>query len=363
MVKGSSAIIMVRNKKSGGIKMKKIIMYFLVLVVIIGSLLGCQSQTEKPVVETPVVESSTNEPADPVETVEAGWVPQKDIKAIIPFGPGGGSDILTRKIMEYMDLPVNMVAVNIEGGAGLVGAQETANSKADGYTILAHNPMNLISQGLTGNNDLWKQLTVISFIVDDWTVVSTNKQTGWKSVDDLVEYAQSNPGEIKWGITGAGIIMADSIRAMDGLDIDCTIVPYEGGADTRTALLGNHIQIEVSTSSDIRAYVESGDVIPLFVIAPNRCPFLEEVPTLLDLGINVDSGAPRAYFAPSGLGQAELEYLDGKFKEVCENEDFVKECEDLGFIVQYVGSEEGTKLMKNWYDSNLPIFEEYELNK
>ena len=68
----------------------------------------------------------------------AEWVPDKEIKCIVPFGPGGGSDILSRTLIEYMDLPVDMVVVNIEGGAGLVGAQETAVAEPDGYTILAH---------------------------------------------------------------------------------------------------------------------------------------------------------------------------------------------------------------------------------
>jgi tripartite-type tricarboxylate transporter receptor subunit TctC len=343
--------------------MKKKLVIFLVLVLVCVNVVGCQSKPATNLESN----ASTPQPEDsgPASTgltvTETGWVPEKEIKCIVPFAPGGGSDILTRTIMKYIDLPVGMVAVNVEGGAGLIGAQETSNSKPDGYTILAHNPMNLISQGLTGNNNLWKDLTMISFIVDDWTVVSTNTETGWKSVDDFVEYAKVHPGEIKWGITGTGITMADSIRAMDGLDIEATIVPYEGGAATRTALLGNHIQIEVATSSDIRTYVESGDVIPLFVIAPNRCPFLPDVPTLLDLGVNVDSGAPRAYFAPPGLGEEQLEYIDNKFKKVCENQEFVKDCEKLGFVVQYVGSSEGTELMKKWYDANLPVFEEYGL--
>lgn len=333
--------------------MKKGLIFLLILVLVSVAITGCKSE--------PATETEQNEAEQQEETVseQASWNPEKEIKCIVPFAPGGGSDILTRTIMKYIDLPVDMVAVNVEGGAGLIGAQETANSKADGYTILAHNPMNLIAQGLTGNNNLWEELTMISFVVDDWTVVSTNTQTGWKSVEDFVSYAKEHPEEVKWGITGSGITMADSIRAMEGLDIDCTIVPYEGGSDTRSALLGNHIQIEVATSSDIRSYVESGDVVPLFVIAPNRCPFLEDVPTLIDLGVNVDSGAPRAYFAPPGLGEDELEYLEGKLEEVCQNEEFVKACEDLGFVVQFVGSEEGTALMKKWYDANLPIFEEY----
>lgn len=339
--------------------MKKILVLMLVMALVFT---GCTSSTtkdpDKGVVSEQPSETVQSSNPDSVETV---WVPEKEIKCIVPFAPGGGSDILTRTIMKFIDLPVDMVAVNVEGGAGLIGAQETAQAKADGYTILAHNPMNLISQGIVGNNNLWEELTMISFIVDDWTVVSTNTQTGWKSIDDLVNYAKDNPGEIKWGITGTGIIMADSIRAMEGLGIDCTIVPYEGGSATRSALLGNHIQIEVATSSDIRSYVESGDVIPLFVIAPNRCPFLEEVPTLIDRGINVDSGAPRAYFAPPGLGKEQLDYLNSKFKEVCRNEEFVKTCADLGFVVQHVGPEEGQELMKKWYDANYPIFVEHGL--
>lgn len=291
-------------------------------------------------------------------TAQAEWTPEKEIKCIVPFAPGGGSDLLTRKIMEYIELPQQMVAVNIEGGAGLVGAQETAKAAPDGYTILAHNPMNLIAQGLTGANDLWKELTLLAFVVDDWCVVSTNKESGWKNVDDFKAYAAEHPGELKWGVTGSGITMADTYRAIDALGVDVTVVPYDGGSQTRSALLGNHIQLEMSTSSDIAAYVASGDVVPLFVIAPVRCPSLPEVPTMLEMGYNVDTGAPRAYYAPGNLDAEALAYLEGKLKDVCENPDFVADCAAMGFVVQFVGSEEGTARCHNWFDSNLQIFKD-----
>ena len=286
----------------------------------------------------------------------AEWAPEKEIKCIVPFAPGGGSDILSRTLIDYIDLPVEMVIVNIEGGAGLVGAQECAAADPDGYTILAHNPMNLIGQGLTGTSDLWEELTMLAFIVDDWTVVSTNKETGWTNIDDFVAYATENPGEVKWGVTGSGITVADTYNAIASLGTECTVVPYDGGAESRAALLGNHIQIEMSTSSDIAAYVASGDVIPLFVIAPERCPSLPDIPTMVELGYDVDTGAPRAYFAPGDLDPEALAFWEEKFEEVCENPDFVQACADLGFVVQYVGSEEGTKRMQNWFESKLPTF-------
>lgn len=289
---------------------------------------------------------------------QAEWIPEKEIQCIVPFAAGGGSDLLTRKIQEYIELPVSLVPINVEGGSGLVGAQKCADSSPDGYTILAHNPMNLIAQGLTGTNNLWKELTLLAFVVDDWCVVSTNKETGWKTVEDFQTFAKEHPQEVKWGVTGSGITMADTYRSIAALDVDCTVVPYDGGQQTRSALLGNHIQIEMSTSSDIAAYVASGDVIPLFVIASARCPSLPNIPTMLELGYNVDTGAPRAYYAPGNLDEEAKVYLEAKLKEVCEDPDFVKDCANMGFVVQFVGSEEGTVRCTNWFEANLPIFKE-----
>ena len=292
---------------------------------------------------------------------QAEWTPTKEIEVIIPFSPGGGSDLLNRKLMEHIDLPVEMVSTYVEGGAGLLGAQECANSDPDGYTILAHNPMNLIGQGLTANKDLWKELELIAFVVDDWTVISTNKETGWATMQDAIDYGKANPGAIKWGCTGAGITMTDSYRAMTGSGFEANIIPYDGGSATRSALLGNHIQLETSTSSDVAAYVKSGDVIPLAVVGTVRCPSLPEVPTLIELGINVDTGAPRAYYAPPATDPEAIAYLEAKIKAVCESEKFVTECAEMGYVVSFVGAEEGTARMNDWFESNLQVYKDLGL--
>lgn len=295
------------------------------------------------------------------ETQSEAWTPAEDVECIVPFAPGGGSDLLTRKIIEYADMSVNMVAVNVEGGGGLVGAEQAAEAKADGLTILAHNPMNLLAQGLTGNSDVWQELTPLAFVVNDWTILVTNAQSGWQNVDDFTAYAKDHPGEIKWGLTSAAVTVADSYRAMEGLGIDCTLVPYDGGAETISALMGNHTQVMLATASECTPYIESGDFIPLFAIGSVRCPSLPDTPTLVDLGINVNTGAPRAYFAPAGVSDEVVAYYDQLLKDICEDPQFVEDLAAMGFTVSYTGAKEGKELMRQWYDGLKPVFEEYGL--
>ena len=97
--------------------------------------------------------------------------PTKPVQVIVPFAPGGGSDIITRAIMKYIELPndQNLVAINVDGASGYIGAQQAANSKNDGYTILAHNPMDLASYSLskTSDKELYKEMELICNVVNE----------------------------------------------------------------------------------------------------------------------------------------------------------------------------------------------------
>lgn len=290
--------------------------------------------------------------------------PERPITVIVPFSPGGGTDILTRAIQKYF--PYDLVPINIEGASGLVGAQQTLYAKPDGYTILGHNPMNLLSMYLAGATDktLYKDLKTICYIVDDYTIVTTNKSTGWKTWDDVVKAAKAKPGSIKWGVTGAaGQSVADSLRAMKAFGLDIVLVPYDGGAATRTALLGNHIQLETSTGSDIRTVVESGHVIPLAAIAYTRSPFLPNVPTFRDLGADVASGAPRAYYAPPGISKENLETLVDAFKKVSQNPEFQAYIKSLGYDVKFVGPAEANKWIEEQHKVFKPLFDSFKVKK
>ncbi|MCI8650143.1 MAG: tripartite tricarboxylate transporter substrate binding protein [Anaerotruncus sp.] len=337
--------------------MKRKVLALLLSASTLLSTTACSSQNA-PSSQAPSSSQSVSQ-SEPASS--ESWSPTQDVECIVPFAAGGGSDLLTRKIIEYANMGVNMVAVNVEGGGGLVGAQQAAAAEADGYTILAHNPMNLIAQGLTGNSNVWQELAPLAFVVDDWTILVTNKASGWANIDDFSAYAKEHPGEVKWGLTSAPVTVADSYRAMKGLEIDCTLVPYDGGAETISALMGNHTQVMLATASECSAYLESGDFIPLFVIGSVKCPVLPDTPLLTELGVDVDTGAPRAYFAPVGCSDEIVAYYDQLLQKICEDQKFVDDLAAMGFTVSYTGSKDGKELMQKWYDGLQPVFQEYGL--
>jgi tripartite-type tricarboxylate transporter receptor subunit TctC len=337
--------------------MKKILMTVLSLVLSVGVLAGCSSSSNS---------NNANETSETTSTDVSSY-PEGPITVIIPYSPGGGSDILTRTIMKYIQLPNDekLVAVNVEGASGFTGAMQAFNTKNDGYTILAHNPMDVVSYSLSGTTDieLWSEFENVCGIVDDFNVVVTNPQSGWKTIDEAVEYIKAHPGEVKVGNTGNNNgNMADCLRTLDALGIkdDVTVVPYDGGSENKTALMGNHIQLSVNSCADIQTAITSGDHVALLTIGDRRAEFLPDTPCTAELKYDVVTTKPRGWYAPKGMDSAQIAVLQEAIKEVCENEEFQKEILSLGLEVNYVPGDELKEKISTWVTDLKPVFEEMQ---
>lgn len=288
--------------------------------------------------------------------------PTQPIRIVIPFNPGGGSDILTRAVDKYIDLEQPRVLIYIPGASGLVGAMEVLKAKPDGYTLLAHNANNIVSQYLSGATDimLWRELEVICDLVMDHTIVNTNKYTGWTTFEEVLDFARKNPGKVRWGVTGARSLAAvDMLMIQEATGLQFQMVPYDGGAATRAALLGGHIDVEITTVSDARGVIESGDAIPLVVLDETRSPFFPEVPTLQELGYDVLAFQPRSYYAPPGTPENVINKLAAAFEKVSRNEDFIKEMDELYYVVKFRGPKEAFQVAEDMYNDWKPIFDKY----
>lgn len=291
--------------------------------------------------------------------------PSKSINVIVPFAPGGGSDVLTRSMMEYLELPndQNFVVINVDGAAGYTGCQQAFNSANDGYTLLAHNPMDVVSYTLGGTTDveLYKELELICGIADDFNFLVTNKQSGWTSLEDVIEYVKAHPGEVKVGNTGSmNCNMADCLRVLDAMGIkdDVTVVPYNSGSDNKVAAMGNHVQLSVNTGADIQASVESGDLVPLLVISDRRSKSLPDVPCTKEVGYDVVTTKPRGMYAPKGTSPEKIQVISDAIAQVCSNEEFQQKVLSLGLEVNFVpGSELQTKI-DGWVKDIAPMFDE-----
>ena len=289
--------------------------------------------------------------------------PTKDVQIIIPYAPGGGSDNLVRGTMQYLDLGATTVAINVEGASGYIGALQGFNSSNDGYTIMTHNEMDLISYSMSGQAevDLYKDLEYICDVVTDYNLLCTSPDTGWTTAQEAIDYINANPGTVTVGCTGSNNVnygtTMELLKAMGVYD-KVTIVPYDGGAASETALQGGHIQLEVNSLADTASYIAAGTNVPLLVCNDDRIDAFPDLPCTVENGFDVTYGKPRGFFAPKGTDEAVLSYISEKMKEVCEKPEFVEAMANLGFTVAYVDGPEAKERTLAWAESLTPVFEE-----
>jgi tripartite-type tricarboxylate transporter receptor subunit TctC len=309
----------------------------------------------------------------PATFATGGDYPAKPVTCIIPYAPGGGSDILTRAVMKSIKLPNGqpLVGVNIDGAAGFTGAMNLANKAPDGYNIMTHNPADILSYALSGQDGmpLYSSLETVALVVSDYNVVCTNKTfadaNGIKTIEDVVAHVKANPGrKLRWGTPGdKSINMIDTKRIAKALGIADNIVfaPYDGGANTRTAALANEIQLETCTASEIPGVVASGDNIPLLVVNASRIKSYPTVPSTVEKGIQVATAKPRGYFAPKGTSPAALKILSDALKSVTQDPEFVALMENrLKFDVNYVDGPKAKEMMINWFEELKPYYDDIQ---
>ena len=181
---------------------------------------------------------------------------------------------------------------------------------------------------------LWRELEPICDIVMDHTVLTTNKMTGWTKFEDALNYAKENPGKLTWGVTGArGLSAVNMLMVQEATGVKYQMVPYDGGAATRTALLGGHIDLKLLLVPDARAVIESGDAIPLAVLDDTRSPFYRmcqhyRKSVMMFWRFNLD------HIMHPQVQSGSYHKNAAAFEEVSKEEGFIKDMEELYLVVR-----------------------------
>jgi tripartite-type tricarboxylate transporter receptor subunit TctC len=275
--------------------------------------------------------------------------PSHAITVINPFPPGGASDVVTRPLAAVLE-PIVKQPVVIDtkaGAAGAVGAQVAANAKPDGYTLLSH--ITSIS-GFAEVDKLFgrqPKFTRADFIplarfVADPCVLIVNDQQPYKSLKELTDDATKRPDEIIFsssGLYGAlHIPMALYLKAAGGLKM--RHLPTNGGGPALTAFLGNNAQVLVSSVSACLAQVKAGKAKPLVLFGANRSKALPDVPTMKELGYNVEYYLWVGMFAPKGTPANVVAYLRTNIQKAANTEQFKTAMANLGQDVEYLDQPE-----------------------
>ncbi len=271
--------------------------------------------------------------------------PSHAITVINPFPPGGGSAVVTRPLAAGLVPIVNQpVVIETKSGAsGAVGAQVAAAAKPDGYTLLSH--ITSIS-GFAEVDKLFGRpvkFTRADFIpiarfVADPCVLIVNDQQSYKTLKELTEDAKKRPDEIIFsssGLYGAlHIPMAFYMKAAGGLKF--RHLPTNGGGPALTSFLGNNAQILASSVSACLAQIKAGKAKPLAVFGANRIKALPDVPTMKELGYNVEYYLWVGMFAPKATPEPAITYLRKVLKQAVATDQFKAAMTNLGLDVDYL---------------------------
>jgi len=269
--------------------------------------------------------------------------PTKNITYIVPFNPGGQSDITAQYQKEMLEeaLGVNVVIKNVSGAGGAVGWSTLVNSKADGYTLSGNNLPHIIAQPLVRDNAGYEteQLEPLYMFQTTPIGLTVLKDSRWKNLDDFIAYAKAHPGEITIG--GSGTYTGHHIaylmlQHLTGAEF--TYIASTGAAPSVANFLGGHTDALFANSNDLVTH--NDEIIVLGLGTEERFGLLPDAPTFIEQGIDMTAGIDRGVCVPQGTPAEVIAVLESAFRAVCTDPDFMAKMEDMGMVVQNLGAAE-----------------------
>ena len=217
--------------------------------------------------------------------------PSKTIKLVVPFGPGGPTDVAARIVSQIVQqkLGQSVVIENRPGAGGAIGTKSAANADPDGYTLLIGTSATLgVVPALTKNPgyDPLTSFAPVAKVSDSSTILIVPPSFPAGSVRELVAYAKANPGKLSYASAGPGNqthLAAELLRARAGIDL--VHIPYKSGAEMVTAVLSEQVQMAFPDVSILLPLIRDGKVRALAVTSGARHPQLPDVPTMGESGI------------------------------------------------------------------------------
>ena len=269
--------------------------------------------------------------------------PNKPIRWIVPYTPGGITDsvtrIVTQRVSEALGQPV--IVENKPGANSIVGAEAAAKSPPDGYTILT------VIGGHAANATLYagklsfdpvRSFAPISLAGIAPLILTANNDFPAKDVKGLIDYAKANPNKISFGSSGVGSathLTCELLKQTAGIDM--VHVPFKGTAPALAAEISGDLQILGDVPSSLMPHVRAGKIKALALFSSKRSPGAPEVPTIVEAGGPPIEGSTWVLFlAPAGTPQAIVDRLSAEVSKVVKSPEIQKRFTELG--IEPVGS-------------------------
>lgn len=258
----------------------------------------------------------------------ADWKPTSDVEFVIPYGLGGGADLLARVMIKIMTeeklVPVNVTAVNKPGGGASVGVAYVLTTKnANPNTLVLFNPQTQITPLTVKDARGWRDLTPVTNLMLDDYLIFVGKDSPYKTAADLVKDARAKPSKtVSIGSAGTADDMAIAVfEAASGIQLN--VVRFNSGGEVLTALAGGHVNLAAGNPLEFMGYLSSGQVRALGVFRPTRFTDLPNVPTMKEQGIDVVPFQMwRGVALPKNVSPDAMAYWQGVMQKVAASKAF-----------------------------------------
>jgi tripartite-type tricarboxylate transporter receptor subunit TctC len=232
--------------------------------------------------------------------------PDRIVRIVVPFAPGGGTDVIARTLAQEMtgDLGVTIVVENKPGAGTIIGTQAVATSAPDGYTLLMGTFANAVNSSLKAKlpYDPHQDFAAVALIARSFNIVVVNPKSPIQSVADLIAAAKADPDKLSYGTYGIGTsahLAGELFKSM--AKVNLTTVPYKGAAPAITDLIGGQIQVMFTTVASAASLIAGGQLRALAVTSAERSPAFPQLPTVAEAGVpGYAAESWYGLFAPAG---------------------------------------------------------------
>jgi tripartite-type tricarboxylate transporter receptor subunit TctC len=267
----------------------------------------------------------------------AGNYPDHPIHVVIPYPPGGGTDIAFRIVAAKAGdiLSETIIVDNRPGASSMIGTGTVSRATPDGYTLLASDSAFVINPGLLKDKlpyDTLKEFKAVTMMATSPALLVVNPALPAKTLTELIALAKSKPGKLNFSSGGVGAaphLAAELLKLAAGIEL--THIPYKGTAPALSAVLSDEVDMGFVGISSAAAYIAAGQLRAIAVTGAQRQPSLPDVPTFAENHLDVDGSSYWGIYAPMGVPTSIVDQLNRAFTQSLHDPDNEKKLANLGF--------------------------------
>lgn len=275
--------------------------------------------------------------------------PERDIRVVVPWGAGGGTDGIVRKITSIAEKEmgdVSMYVENVEGGVSATGVGQVMNARPDGYTlgVLTYDSVVTIPwQGMLPSYKMDK-LKLVARITSEADALIVDADTDYQSLDDVLQAARDNPGQVRVGVQNlGGRVHLTLLKLQELAGVEFKVIAYPGGAaPQKEALLSDEVDIVLTSLGDFANLIDDGTARGVVEFADARNPTYD-VPTAAEQDLYVLNGSFIVIAVPAGTPDDIVAKIESAYKAAYDSEEFQTWIAQVGVTPNWLGTDKVTQ--------------------